>query len=66
MPFPTTNGIQLIHGDLWQACDVDGLVNSDNTLTPLGDKVQYCYAGGAFLGLLGGLEALRSRKIFGG
>gem|GEM_PF-2657964 len=38
---------------------------SDNTLTPLGDKVQYRYAGGAFLGLLDGLEALVQEKLWG-
>jgi hypothetical protein len=62
--------------DWWKLCQqahtflglqtpCDELVNSDNTLTPLGDKVLYCYAGGALLGLLGGLEALGPGKALG-
>lgn len=41
------------------------LVDSDNTLTSLGNKVLLCYAGGGLLGLLGGLESLGPGKALG-
>lgn len=43
----------------------DQLVDSDNTLTPLGNKVLLCYAGGGLLGLFGGLESLGPGKLLG-